>query len=130
MFGEGYVAFKQKKDKGEEHAKNTFLIMEGLSGRKPVIPPMNWYCLSYVNPRRSFMKVKDSVRNLQLRRGNFRKLQGNSGDSEPDAEASGNQKKFKEQVVKPNIQALFSGEKTPEQIAQDFKDKGKQILGQ
>ncbi|WKL04745.1 hypothetical protein Q0F98_18800 [Paenibacillus amylolyticus] len=31
---EGYVAFKQKKDKGEQHAKNTFLVMEALSGAK------------------------------------------------------------------------------------------------
>ena len=76
------------------------------------------------------MKVKDSVRNLQLRREIFANFKEIPVTLNLDAEASGNQKKFKEQVVKPNIQALFSGEKTPEQIAQDFKDKGKQILGQ
>lgn len=34
MGGEGYVAFRQKNDKGEQHAKNTFLVMEALSGAK------------------------------------------------------------------------------------------------
>lgn len=49
---------------------------------------------------------------------------------ELDIDKASQQKQFKEQVVKPNIQALFSGEKSPEQIAEDFKSKGQQMFGQ
>lgn len=131
MFGEGYVAFKQKKDKGEEHAKNTFLIMEGLSGAKAG-NSANELVLPFVRKSQAeFYEGKGLGTESTIKAAeifaNFKEIPVTLN---LDAEASGNQKKFKEQVVKPNIQALFSGEKTPEQIAQDFKDKGKQILGQ
>ncbi|MDT2231613.1 hypothetical protein [Paenibacillus larvae] len=34
VVADGYVAFKQKNDKGEEHAKNTFDVLEYLTGSK------------------------------------------------------------------------------------------------
>ncbi len=34
MGAEGYIAFKQKNDKGEQHAKNTFQVLEYLSNAK------------------------------------------------------------------------------------------------
>lgn len=37
-------------------------------------------------------------------------------------------KRYREQVVKPMLQALFAGEKTPEAVADEFKSKGAQLL--
>ena len=109
MFGEGYVAFKQKKDKGEEHAKNTFLIMEGLSGAKAG-NSANELVLPFVRKSQAeFYEGKGLGTESTIKAAeifaNFKEIPVTLN---LDAEASGNQKKFKEQVVKPNIQALFS----------------------
>ncbi|MNC32290.1 hypothetical protein D3C75_806360 [compost metagenome] len=45
-----------------------------------------------------------------------------------DTAVAAQMKQFKEQVVTPNIQALYSGEKSPEDIAQEFISKGSQML--
>ncbi|MNL89530.1 hypothetical protein D3C87_2199050 [compost metagenome] len=47
-----------------------------------------------------------------------------------DVEKAAKVKQFYEQSVKSMMQALFAGDKTPEQAAEDFKNKGKQLLGQ
>ncbi|CAM3037575.1 extracellular solute-binding protein [Paenibacillus sediminis] len=130
MGGEGYVAFKQKKDKGEEHAKNTFLVMEALSGAQAG-NSANELVLPF---------VRKSQADLFAGKGLGNKVNIEAAEtmakniSKPvvlnlDINDAAKMKQFKEQVVKPNMQALYSGEKTPQEIADDFIQKGKQILG-
>jgi len=128
--GEGYVAFKQKNDKGEQHAKNTFLVMEALSGAKAG-NSANELCLPFV--RKSQTKAfegkglakPENKKAAEL----FQKSIATPVDPVLDVEKSAKLKQFNEQVVKPNFQALLAGEKTPEQVAEDFKNKGKQMFG-
>jgi multiple sugar transport system substrate-binding protein len=47
-----------------------------------------------------------------------------------DVDKSAKVKQYYEQVVKPTLQALYTGDKTPEQAADELKNKGKQMLGQ
>ena len=131
MCCDGYVAFKQKKDKGEQHAKNTFLVMEALSGAKAG-NSANELALPFVR-----QSQVDLFKGKELGQAdNLAAAKVMAEDIampvvlELDIDKASQQKQFKEQVVKPNIQALFSGEKTPEQIAEDFKNKGQQMFGQ
>lgn len=126
---EGYVAFRQKKDKGEEHAKNTFLVMEALSGAKAG-NSANELCLPF--PRKSQVKLfegkgfaKKENAETALR---MQKDISTPVDLKIDVEVSANMKKFQEQVEKPIFQALLSGEKTPEQAAEEYKTKGSQMF--
>lgn len=130
MFGEGYIAFRQKKDKGEEHAKNTFLIMEGLSGAKAG-NSANELVLPFVRKSQAEFYADKGLGTPETIAAAEKLAESRATPVtlSLNAEDSANQKKFKEQVVKPNIQALFSGEKSPEDIAKDFVDKGKQVLG-
>ncbi|MEK5060847.1 sugar ABC transporter substrate-binding protein [Paenibacillus sp. FSL H7-0326] len=129
MGGEGYVAFKQKNDKGEQHAKNTFLVMEALSGAKAG-NSANELVLPFVrNSQAEYFEGKglgtpDTIEAANMMAEHIEIPVTLSLDIDKSAQ----QKQFKEQVVKPNIQALFSGEKTPEQIAEDFKAKAEQML--
>jgi multiple sugar transport system substrate-binding protein len=128
---EGYVAFKQKSDKGEQHAKNTFLVMEALSGAKAG-NSANELCLPFV--RKSQAKLFEGKGLAQPHNKAASELMAKtpatSVDLTIDVEKAAKVKQFYEQSVKPMMQALLSGGKTPEQIADDFKSKGKQILGQ
>lgn len=131
MGGEGYVAFKQKKDKGEQHAKNTFLVMEALSGAKAG-NSANELALPFVRQSQAdLFKGKELGQQVNLDAAReMAKHIAMPVVLKLDIDKASQQKQFKEQVVKPNIQALFSGEKTPEQIAEDFKGKGQQMFGQ
>ena len=131
MGGEGYVAFKQKKDKGEQHAKNTFLVMEALSGAKAG-NSANELALPFVRQSQAdLFKGKELGQQVNLDAAKeMAKHIAMPVVLKLDIDKASQQKQFKEQVVKPNIQALFSGEKTPEQIAEDFKGKGQQMFGQ
>jgi len=51
-------------------------------------------------------------------------------DLKIDVEVSANMKKFRGQMEKPIFQALLSGEKTPEQAAEEYKTKGSQMFKQ
>lgn len=131
IMGEGYVMFKQKNDKGEQHAKNTFLVMEALSGAKAG-NSSNELNLPFVRKSQAKMfegKSKATPHNLAAAQ-NFTKSTVTSIENELDVDKSTKLKQFQEQVQKPNIQALYAGEKKPEQIAEEFKAKGKQIFGQ
>ncbi|WP_211747094.1 extracellular solute-binding protein [Paenibacillus sp. Marseille-Q4541] len=129
MGGEGYVAFKQKKDKGEQHAKNTFLVMEALSGAKGG-NSANQLVLPFV--RKSQQEYfKDKGVGSQETIDAAKKLAENLDVPVTltlDVDKAAQLKQYKEQVVKPNMQALYSGEKTPEQIAEDFKVKAEQMF--
>ncbi|NEW07846.1 extracellular solute-binding protein [Paenibacillus sp. SYP-B3998] len=131
MGGEGYVAFKQKADKGEEHAKNTFAVMEALSGAKAG-NSANELSLPFV--RQSQAKEfagKGLAKAENIAAANeMAKNISMPVDLNLDVDKAAKMKQFKEQVVKPNLQALYAGEKKPEQIAEEFKSKAKQILGQ
>lgn len=129
--GEGYVAFKQKNDKGEQHAKNTFMVMEYLSNAEAG-SASNQLALPFVRKSQAEAfagKELGSETTLTA----AEKMAANAEmpvTLKLDAVVAAKQKQFKEQVVKPNMQALYSGEKTPEQIADDFKSKGSQSFGQ
>ncbi|MVP02370.1 ABC transporter substrate-binding protein [Paenibacillus lutrae] len=131
MFGEGYVAFKQKNDKGEEHAKNTFLVMEALSGAKAG-NSANELVLPFVRKSQAEeFKGKEMGKPENLEAGKLlAKNMIKPVTLNLDIDKAAKQKQFKEQVVKPNMQALFSGEKAPKDILEDFKAKGKQMFGQ
>ncbi|KIL42393.1 sugar ABC transporter substrate-binding protein [Gordoniibacillus kamchatkensis] len=128
---EGYVAFKQKNDKGEEHAKNTFLVMEALSGAKAG-NSANELCLPFV--RQSQAKLFEGKGLAQPYNKAAAEAMAKSVAMPVDltisADTSAKVKQYYEQVVKPGVQALFTGSKTPDQLADEFKSKGKQILGQ
>jgi multiple sugar transport system substrate-binding protein len=128
---EGYVAFKQKSDKGEQHAQNTFLVMEALSGAKAG-NSANELCLPFV--RKSQVKQFEGKGLAQPYNKAASEVMAKSisvpVDLTIDVDKAAKVKQYYEQAVKPNIQALLTGEKTPEQISDDLKNKGKQILGQ
>ncbi|AQT85307.1 hypothetical protein B1222_14310 [Paenibacillus larvae subsp. pulvifaciens] len=125
------MAFKQKKDKGEEHAKNTFLVMEALSGAKAG-NSANELFLPF--PRKSQGKLfegkgfakKENAETAQR----MQKEISTPVDLKIDAEVSANMRKFGEQVEKPIFQALLSVEKIPEQAAEEYKTKGSQMFKQ
>lgn len=131
MGGEGYVAFRQKDDKGEEHAKNTFLVMEALSGAKAG-NSANELSLPFV--RQS--QAEEFAGKGKANPDNIEAANVMAGNRAPvvvldlDVDLAAKMKQFKEQVLKPNMQALYAGEKSPEAIAEEFKAKGQQIFGQ
>ncbi|GAB2720815.1 ABC transporter substrate-binding protein [Paenibacillus thermoaerophilus] len=131
MGGEGYVAFRQKKDQGEEHARNTFLVMEALSGAKAG-NSANELCLPFV--RKSQQKEfegKGKANPVNLEAANIMAANRvNPVVLSLDVTKADKMKQFKEQVLKPNMQALYAGEKTPEAIAETFKTEGKKFFGQ
>ncbi|WP_284641826.1 ABC transporter substrate-binding protein [Paenibacillus silviterrae] len=131
MGGEGYVAFKQKNDKGEQHAKNTFLVMEALSGAKAG-NSANELCLPFVRKSQAKEfegKGKASKTNLAAAEIMAKNMVA-PVELNLDVDKAAKMKQFNEQVVKPNFQAVLAGEKKAEQAADDFKNKGKQMFGQ
>ncbi|MEJ8304913.1 ABC transporter substrate-binding protein [Saccharibacillus sacchari] len=129
--GEGYVAFKQKNDKGEQHAKNTFMVMEYLSDAEAG-NASNELALPFVRKSQQEAFAGKEL-GTETTLAAAEKMAENAElpvTLKLDAALAAKQKQFKEQVVKPNMQALYSGEKTPEQIAEDFKSKGSQSFGQ
>lgn len=131
MGGEGYVMFKQKSDKGEEHAKNTFLVMEALSGAEAG-NSANELALPFVRQSQVDLfkgKGLGKAENLETAALMAKNIEM-PVVLKLDVALAAKQKQFKEQVVKPNMQALFAGEKTPDKIAEEFTSKAKQILGQ
>jgi multiple sugar transport system substrate-binding protein len=128
---EGYVAFRQKNDKGEEHAKNVFLVMEALSGAKAG-NSANELCLPFV--RQSQVKLFEGKGLAQpynkAAADTMAKSIAAPVDLTIDVDKAAKVKQYYEQVVKPTLQALLTGSKTPEQAADELKSKGKQMLGQ
>jgi len=131
MGGEGYVAFRQKDDKGADHAKNTFLVMEALSGAKAG-NSANELCLPFVRKSQAELfagKGKANADNLAAADA----MAANRAEvvvlSLPDDKAA-KMKQFKEQVLKPNMQALYASEKSPDTIAEEFKSRGQSLFGQ
>ncbi|MEK8132325.1 extracellular solute-binding protein [Paenibacillus filicis] len=131
MGGEGYVAFKQKSDKGEQHAKNTFLVMEALSGAKAG-NSANELSLPFVRQSQAKEfegKGKASKVNIDAAQAMAKNI-AMPVELSLDVDKAAKMKQFNEQVVKPNFQAVLAGEKTAEQAAEEFKNKGKQMFGQ
>lgn len=129
--GEGYMLFRQKNDKGEQHFKNAFLVLNALTGESAG-NAANQLGLPYV--RNSQAKVFEgktlakphnivAAQNMQK---NLSPAVGLSIDPDTGLKV----KQFKEQVMKPVYQALLAGEKTPAQAAEQFKAKGEQMFGQ
>lgn len=131
MGAEGYIAFKQKKDKGEQHAKNTFTVMEYLSNAEAG-NSANELVLPFVRQSQAnLFKGKELGTEQTIKASEIMtKNIAMPVTLTLDIAKASKMKQFKEQVVTPNMQALYSGEKTPEQIAEDFKTKGTQMLGQ
>ncbi|MCI3918829.1 extracellular solute-binding protein [Paenibacillus sp. TRM 82003] len=131
MGGEGYVAFRQKDDKGPEHAQNTFNVMEALSGAAAG-NAANELCLPFVRQSQIDLfadKGKANPDNLAAA------TKMAEARAEPvvlslDVDMAAKMKQFKEQTLKPNMQALYAGEKSPEAIAEEFKANGQRLFGQ
>ncbi|WP_223067095.1 ABC transporter substrate-binding protein [Paenibacillus caui] len=131
MGAEGYLAFKQKKDKGEEHAKNVFLVMEALSGAEAG-NSANELALPFVRKSQAEM-FKDKGLASQETLDAAKKMAENMSmpvTLKLDIAKAAQMKQFKNQVALPNMQALYAGEKTPDAITEEFSSKGKQMLGQ
>lgn len=127
--GEGYIMFRQKNDKGAQHAKNTFLVMQALTGAKAG-NSANELALPFVSKSqakqfegKSMAKPENQVASQNMRNNTSANV---SLTITTDKAAS--LKRYREQVVKPMLQALFAGEKTPEAVAEEFKSKGAQLL--
>ena len=127
--GEGYMMFRQKNDKGEQHLKNVFLVMEALSGAKAG-NSANELCLPFVRKSQAKLFEGKSLANpqnlvaSQKMRENVVKPVTLSIDPDKAAKL----KQYREQVIKPVFQALVAGEKTPEQAFEELKTKGEQML--
>ncbi len=131
MGAEGYIAFKQKNDKGEQHAKNTFTVMEYLSNAKAG-NASNELVLPFVRKSQAEMYAGKELGTAETIAAS-QKMAANIQipvTLNLDTADAAKMKQFKEQVVKPNIQALYSGEKSPDTIAADFISKAGQMLGQ
>lgn len=127
--GEGYVMFRQKNDKGAQHAKNTFLVMEALTGAKGG-NSANELALPFVRKSqaklfegKSMAKPENVVASTNMRNN----ISPNVSLS-IDIDKAAKLKQYREQVVKPVFQALVAGEKTPEAAADELKSKGAQML--
>jgi len=127
--GEGYIAFTQKGANNEQHKKNTFLVMEALSGAKAG-NSANELCLPFV--RKSQAKEfegKSLAKEINI--GVAKKMRENLAPQVAlsiDVDKAAKLKQYREQVEKPIFQALLAGEKTPEAAAEELKNKGQQML--
>ncbi|MNR38166.1 hypothetical protein D3C85_1562450 [compost metagenome] len=129
MGAEGYIAFKQKNDKGEQHAKNTFLVMDYLSGAKAG-NSSNELVLPFVRQSQADLYAGKALGTEETIKASATMAENMAVPVtlKLDTAIAAQMKQFKEQVVTPNIQALYSGEKSPEDIAQEFISKGSQML--
>lgn len=127
--GEGYIAFTQKGASNEQHKKNTFLVMDALTGAKAG-NSANELCLPFVRTSQAKLfegKGLAKAHNLEV----SKKMRENLSPQVAlsiDVDKAAKLKQFREQVEKPNFQALLAGEKTPEAVAEEFKSKGQQML--
>ncbi|MFK4301366.1 MULTISPECIES: ABC transporter substrate-binding protein [unclassified Paenibacillus] len=130
MGAEGYIAFKQKNDKGEQHAKNTFQVLEYLSNAKAG-NSSNELVLPFVRKSQADLFAGKALGSEETIKASaaMAKYIVNPVTLKLDTATAAKMKQFKEQVVTPNLQALYSAEKTPEAIAEEFKSKGTQMLG-
>ncbi|WP_409343878.1 ABC transporter substrate-binding protein [Paenibacillus sp. MBLB4367] len=127
--GEGYVMFRQKNDKGAQHAKNTFLVMQALTGAKAG-NSANELALPFLSQSQAKMYEGKSMAKAE-NQATAQKMRSNASPNVSlsiTTEKAASLKQYREQVVKPQLQALFAGEKTPEQVADEFKSKGQQML--
>lgn len=127
--GEGYVMFRQKNDKGANHAKNTFLVMQALTGAKAG-NSANELALPFVRTSQAKLFEGKSMAKPE-NQATAQKMRANTSPNvglSISTEKSASLKQYREQVVKPLLQALYAGEKTPEAAADELKSKGQQML--
>jgi multiple sugar transport system substrate-binding protein len=127
--GEGYIMFRQKNDKGEQHAKNVFLVMDALTGAKAG-NSANELCLPFMRQSQEKLFEGKSMAKPQ-NQGVAKLMRANMSPNVSlsiDADKSAKLKQYREQVIKPTFQALLAGEKTPEAAAEELKSKGQQML--
>ncbi|GIP37148.1 hypothetical protein J31TS4_04280 [Paenibacillus sp. J31TS4] len=127
---DGYVAFKQKNDKGEAHAKRTFEVLEYLTGPRAG-KSANELAASFARRSQAAAfegKSLGKPENLEAAE-TMRKQLAEKVEQLLAPEQAAKLKQFKDQVQKPVFQAVLNGEKTPEQAAEEFKTKGRQLFG-
>ena len=129
MGAEGYVMFNQKKDQGEEHRQNVFLVMEGLSGAEAGMAS-NELVLPFVrySQEKLFEGKGKGTENTIATAKRLAEVMAMPVTLNLDVEKAAQQKQFKEQVVKPNIQALYAGEKTAEEVAEAYKSQASRFF--
>lgn len=127
--GEGYIMFRQKNDKGAQHAKNAFLVMEALTGAKAG-NSANELALPFVRKSQAKAFEGKSLAKPEnvVAATNMRNNASVNVSLTIDADKAAKLKQYREQVLKPTFQALLAGEKTPEAAADDLKSKGTQML--
>ncbi|PYI57148.1 ABC transporter substrate-binding protein [Paenibacillus flagellatus] len=127
--GEGYIAFTQKGANNEQHKKNTFLVMEALTGAKAG-NSANELCLPFVrNSQAKEFAGKGLAKEINFNVS--KKMRENLAPQVAlsiDVDKAAKLKQYREQVEKPNFQAVLAGEKTPEAAAEELKTKGQQML--
>lgn len=127
--GEGYVAFTQKGATSDQHKKNTFLVMEALSGAQAG-NSANELCLPFVRTSQAkAFEGKGLAKPInytvsQKMRENLSPQVALSIDTAKAAKL----KQYREQVEKPVFQALLAGEKTPDAAVSELQSKGQQML--
>lgn len=126
---QGYIMFRQKNDKGEQHAKNVFLVLEALSGAKAG-NSANELCLPFVRKSQAQLFEGKSLAQPYnvVASQNMQKNEDIPVTLSIDVNKAAQLKQYREQVEKPVFQALLAGEKTPEQAADELKSKGQQML--
>ncbi len=127
--GEGYVMFRQKNDKGAQHAKNAFLVMEALTGAKAG-NSANELALPFVrkSQAKAFEGKSLAKADNLVASGKMRENASPNVTLKITAEKAAALKQYREQVLKPTFQALLAGEKTADAAAADLKSKGEQML--
>ncbi|MFW5435990.1 ABC transporter substrate-binding protein [Paenibacillus apiarius] len=127
---EGYMMFQQKNGKDEQHLKNVFLVLDFLTGAQGG-NSSNELCLPFTrkSQAKAFEDKGKATQHNWDAAVNFSQNPAPSVENKVGLDVSSKMKQFREQVQKPAFQALFAGEKTPQQIAEEFKAKGEQMFG-
>ncbi|MBD2866229.1 MULTISPECIES: ABC transporter substrate-binding protein [Paenibacillus] len=127
--GEGYIAFTQKGQTNEQHKKNTFLVLDSLTGALAG-NSANELCLPFVRTSQAkAFEGKGLAKEVNFNVSKkMRETLAPQVALTIDVDKAAKLKQYREQVQKPNFQALLAGEKTPEAVAEDLKTKGQQML--
>lgn len=123
---EGYLMFKQKQYQGDQHEKDVALVLQALTSKEG--QSANALGLPIVrNSAKPLFEGKAVISRDNLAAEDvIAKNLPTPVDMSVDLAAKVAQ--FHKEVEHPAFQALLSGSKTPDQILNDFKTKGQQLL--
>lgn len=125
----GYMAFRQKQDKGKDHEKNVVDLMKILAGTDAgeACAAVGCTPATYTGAE----KYKDKF-GFDEDNQNYvtRALKILKPTDLLTPEQTANQDKIEKEAITPLFQAFLAGEKTSKDVANGIADKAKEVLGQ